>query len=102
MENSANYQYGSVTRELLFLLIFEILVRTMAIIITVTCSLVIKCIYSKMKKLRADKMFIVLKVVSATFLPVCFLSLNESTCETRKNVFYFTSKALFVLKKIKF
>ena len=33
---------------------------------------------------------------------VCFLSLNESTCQTRKNVFYFTSKALFVLKKIKF
>ena len=31
-----------------------------------------------------------------------FLSLNESTCQTRKNVFYFTSKALFVLKKIKF
>ena len=43
-----------------------------------------------------------LKVVSATFLPVCFLSLNESTCETRYNGFYFTSKALFVLKKIKF
>ena len=31
-----------------------------------------------------------------------FLSLNESTCQTRKNVFYFTWKALFVLKKIKF
>ena len=31
-----------------------------------------------------------------------FLSLNESTCQTRKNVFYFTSKALFVLEKIKF
>ena len=31
-----------------------------------------------------------------------FLSLKESTCQTRKNVFYFTSKALFVLKKIKF
>ena len=43
-----------------------------------------------------------LKVVSATFLLVCFLSLNKSTCKTRKNVFYFTSKALFVLKKIKF
>ena len=43
-----------------------------------------------------------LKVVSATFLLVCFLSLNESTCETRKNIFYFTSKALFVLEKIKF
>ena len=43
-----------------------------------------------------------LKVVSTTFLLVCFLSLNESTCQTRKNVFYFTSKALFVLEKIKF
>ena len=43
-----------------------------------------------------------LKVVSATFVLVCFLSLNESTCQTRKNVFYFTSKALFVLEKIKF
>ena len=43
-----------------------------------------------------------LKVVSATFVLVCFLTLNESTCQTRKNVFYFTSKALFVLEKIKF
>ena len=41
-------------------------------------------------------------VVSATFVLVCFLSLNESTCQTRKNGFYFTSKALFVLEKIKF
>ena len=32
-----------------------------------------------------------------------FLGLKESTCKTKKNVFYFTSKALFVLKfKIKF
>ena len=43
-----------------------------------------------------------LKVVYATFVLVCFLSLNESTFQTRKNVFYLTSKALFVLKKIKF
>ena len=43
-----------------------------------------------------------LKVVSATFLLVCFLSLNDSTCRTRKNAFYFTWKALFVLEKIKF
>ena len=42
------------------------------------------------------------KVVSATFLLVCFLNLNESTCQTRENAFYFTSKALFVLEKIKF
>ena len=31
-----------------------------------------------------------------------FLSLNESTCQTMKNVFYFTLKALFVLEKINF
>ena len=30
-----------------------------------------------------------------------FLDLNESTCQTRENVFYFTSKVLFVLDKIK-
>ena len=43
-----------------------------------------------------------LKVVSAKFLLVCFLHLKESTCETRKNVFYYTSKAFFVLEIIKF
>ena len=42
-----------------------------------------------------------LKVVYATFVLVCFLSLNESTFQTRKNI-YFTSKALFILEKIKF
>ena len=31
-----------------------------------------------------------------------FLSLNEGTCQIEKNVFRFTSKPLFVLKKIKF
>ena len=60
---------------------------------------------------RKDKVYIIscnlvvvstLKVVSATFVLVCFLSLNESTFQTRKNVFYFTSKALFILEKIKF
>ena len=44
---------------------------------------------------------IALKVVSATFLQVCFLCLKESTFETRKNTFYFTWKALFILKIIK-
>ena len=43
-----------------------------------------------------------LKIVSATFLLICFLCLKESICETRENVFYFTSKALFVLEIIKF
>ena len=40
-----------------------------------------------------------LRVVSAAFLLVCFLSLIESTCQTRN---YITSKALFILDKIKF
>ena len=43
----------------------------------------------------------VLMVASATFLLLCFVKLKESTCKARKNVFYFTSKALFVLDKIK-
>ena len=43
-----------------------------------------------------------LKVVSATFLLVYFVCLKGRTCETRKNVLYFTSKALFFLEIIKF
>ena len=43
-----------------------------------------------------------LKVVSTLLLLVCFVILKESTYETRKNVFYFISKALFVLEIIKF
>ena len=52
--------------------------------------------------LLMEIMDIPLKVMSTTFWLVCFLSLKESTWETRKNVFYFTSKALFVPGKIKF
>ena len=52
--------------------------------------------------LYQQKKLITLKVVSATFLLICFLSLNKSTCQTRKNVLCFTSKALFILEKIKF
>ena len=43
-----------------------------------------------------------LKVVSATFLLDCFVCLTESTCEKRKNAFYFTLKALLVLEIINF
>ena len=43
-----------------------------------------------------------LKVVSATFLLVSFSSVNESTYQTRKSLFYFTSKAHSALEKIKF
>ena len=31
-----------------------------------------------------------LKVMSTIFLLVCVLSLNDSTCQITKNVFYFT------------
>ena len=41
----------------------------------------------------------ILKVVSATFLLVYFVCLKKSACKTRKNVFYFTSKALRWLKR---
>ena len=62
MENPNNYRHGSVTRELPFLLAFEISVAIMAILITITSSLVIKRIYGKMVKSRADLMFIVLSM----------------------------------------
>ena len=55
--------------------------------------------YEKLKHHVSNKH---LKVVSTIFLLVCFTCLKESTCETRKNIFYFTSKALFVLEIIKF
>ena len=42
------------------------------------------------------------EIVFATFLLVCFVFLRESTCKTRKNAFYFTSKALLVLEIINF
>ena len=37
-----------------------------------------------------------LTVVSATFLQASFVCLKDRTCEASKNVFYFTSKALFI------
>ena len=43
-----------------------------------------------------------LKVVSTTFLIICFACLKESICEAKKNVFYFTLKAVFILEIIKF
>ena len=51
-------------------------------------------------KANADKCHLILKIVSARLL-VCFVCLKESTRETRKKVFYFISKALFVLEIIK-
>ena len=41
----------------------------------------------------------VLKVVSATFVLVCFLVLNRSTCQTRKNVSLFHFKNSFIFRE---
>ena len=75
----------------------------------VTADLLIKIRMSKTSdQLTLDDMKlsttteILLKAVSAIFLLVCFLSHNNSTCQTRKNAFYFISKALFFLETIKF
>ena len=43
-----------------------------------------------------------LKVMSTTFLLVCFVCLKASTFETKKNAFYFTLKALLAFVIIKF
>ena len=59
-------------------------------------------IHNEGKPIVAERFIRTLKVVSATFLPVYFVCLKESTCKTRKNVFYCTLKALFIFKIIKF
>ena len=53
--------------------------------------------YDDMKEKRKN-----LKGVSSTFLIICFVCLKESFLETKKKVFYFTSKALFILEIMKF
>ena len=57
-----------------------------------------------MNRTKNQNMFYqdILKVVPTTFLVVCFVYPKKSNCETRKSVFYFTSKALFVLDIIRF
>ena len=58
--------------------------------------------YNQPRKRKKNRGRVNLKVVSATFVLDYFFSQNESICQTRKNAFYFTSKALSVLEKIKF
>ena len=48
------------------------------------------------------RVYYILKGCVCYILASLFLSLNKNTCQTRKDVFYFTSKALFILEKIKF
>ena len=46
--------------------------------------------WQQWQQLQQQQEFTTLKVVSATFLLVCFVSVQEGTGETRKNIFYFT------------
>ena len=50
----------------------------------------------------SDELCDILKGCVRYIFASLFLCLKESTCEARKNVFYFTSKALFVFEIIKF
>ena len=45
---------------------------------------------------------ILLKVVSATFLLICFVCLKETICETRKNVFFLLWKLFSFLRQSNF
>ena len=51
---------------------------------------------------QIPKTFLLCKGPFHHILLVCSVCLKESALETRKNVFYFTLKALFVLEIIKF
>ena len=55
-------------------------------------------LHRKKEKVVKGFPFNILNVVSATFLLVCFSSLNESTCQTRKNVI----KCLSIKQEIHF
>ena len=51
---------------------------------------------------RIDEKFNSLKGCVRYILLICFVSLKVGICETRKNVFYYTSKVFFILEIIKF
>ena len=54
------------------------------------------------KLLTLDELDVDTKGSIHYIFPSLFNKLEGSTCETRINVFYFTSKVLFVLEMIKF
>ena len=60
-----------------------------------------KCVRNH-KISRSDQFSVFIKGCVRYICASFFLSRNENTCLTRNNAFYFTSKALFVLQKIKF
>ena len=97
---SKSYNKGSAQRQdvqLLFSKIKILISELMSLIVT-TFAIKGSPIINFESTFKYPFSTVLLKVVSATFLLVCFVCLKESTCETRKNVFYFTSKALLFLR----
>ena len=68
--------------------------------ITKLCFSSFVCTYFHLRGLQIS--FYLLKGCVCYIFASLIFSLNKSPCQTRKNAFYFASKALFVLKKIKF
>ena len=102
MENPNNYRYGSITRELPFLLPLEFLVGIMSVLITVTSSLVIKHIHEKTKKSRADLMFIVLSIsdIGVAVISMPALGILGPLWENLLDSFYNSSPLPFALTVI--
>ena len=59
-------------------------------------------VFSIYHKYLTTRTISLIKVVSATFFIVCFLSLKKSTWQTRKNAFYLNSTALSFSSKSNF
>ena len=67
------------------------------------CGLLMKLLLKHQKQNKRTNGWISWYVIKGCIRYILLvLCLKESTCETRKNVFYFTSKALFVIEIIKF
>ena len=68
------------------------------------CGLLMKLLLKHQKQNKRTNGWISWYVIKGCirYILLVLLRLKESTCETRKNVFYFTLKALFVIEIIKF
>ena len=62
----------------------------------------LSCLLINRISARSAPKILLLKVVFARLLLVCFVCLKDATCEKRKNVFYSTAKAHSVLVVIEF
>ena len=66
MRKDSELRYGEITKQLPFLLTFQILLVIVSLLIVLSSSLVIKRIHNKKKKTRADEMFLILMISDIT------------------------------------